>query len=172
MLRVRESVFREWRSGYLDSPRDLHEDQHSNKDSLKVASAKHFSKADSSLSRWESRKSSGSFRIGYYWISLGCEELWQTGQRSLMQEGFSSFRNSSHRLEGGVFDPTRLVPVKADFLHGGSRGLYPWSKWVLGLPWSRGRGEHIFCTWGSLVCQPQGLGSHRVRILCSQTFNV
>lgn len=76
MLWVGESVFHEWRSGYLDSPReDLHEDQHSNKDSLKAASAKHFSKADSSLSRWESRKSSGSFRIGYYWISLGCEEL-------------------------------------------------------------------------------------------------
>lgn len=78
MLQVRESVFCEQRSRYLDSPQeDLHEDLHSNEDSLKVASAKHFIKAESTISRWESRQAPRGL-LGL-WVVLGLDvtgSLW------------------------------------------------------------------------------------------------
>lgn len=79
-----------------------------------------------------------------------------------MQERFSSFRNSSHRLEGVVFDPTRLVPVKADFLHGGSGGALPMLQVSLGVTLEqRKRRAHflhlgLFGLSASRLWKPQG----------------
>lgn len=86
---------------------------------------------------------------------------------------FQSFGGCpSHRLGGGVFDPKRLVSDPAAYLQ--EAGLQPQSKCIirrLGVTLGRRKRRASPKLW-FLICQPQGLGSHRDRMLSPQASNV
>lgn len=52
----------------------------------------------------------GCFRIGYYRVSLGWEELESIVGWSLMEASSSHLEDYFHRLGGRDFDPARFIP--------------------------------------------------------------
>ena len=89
-----------------------------------VASTKQFIKAKSTLKVGEWAGSArwkwplGCLGTGYYWVSVGWEELRATVGWSLMETASKHLGNSPHKLEGGIFASTRFVPNS----HGGGNG--------------------------------------------------
>ena len=88
---------------------------------------------------------------------------------------FQSFQKLPPQLRRGCFWPYKVCINCLGSLSPW-RGLSPQCKCIIrrqGLPWGRGgKGELMFLICGSFIYQPQGLRSHKVRILSSWAFNV
>lgn len=116
----------------------------------------------------------GCSGIGYYWASLGWEELWSAVRWSLNGGCLQSFGKLLPQV-GSEFDPLRF----GSLLHGGDRELYPLCQYIimsLGVPLGQGwKGREHALHLSHLICPPQGLrnykGSHCLpRILMCSLF--
>ena len=118
----------------MDSPQDgLHGDLHSNQDSQKESSK------DKAVFKVKVHCQGGSavrfqeveqaLRLFGDWILLGFCGLGGAVRYSevvSIKVVSNHLGDSSHRLGGGIFDPTRFVPrtISAVFLHDGGGGVY------------------------------------------------